>query len=183
MASKRDWLDAGLTILTEEGVPALTIERLVGMLGLTKGSFYHHFGSMPGYKTALLDLYEQEFTSRFVEAVDDARAAPRARLDALMNLVVNDRRADPEVAIRAWAMQDAEVGEVQRRIDNTRMKYLRDQWQQHTGDATEAKLMSQLIYLSLIGATHAVPPIKGKALRRLFEFAMNEIPARQPKTS
>ncbi|TDC14572.1 TetR/AcrR family transcriptional regulator [Kribbella albertanoniae] len=183
MASKRDWLDAGLSILTEDGAPALTIERLVGMLGLTKGSFYHHFGGMPGYKTALLDLYEQEFTSRFVEAVDDAQATPRARLDALMKLVVNDRRPDPEVAVRAWAMQDAEVEQVQRRIDNTRMKYLRAQWLEHSGDATEAKYMSQLLYLSLIGAFHVVPPVKGRALRQLFEFAMNEVPARQPKSS
>ncbi|MEV0081899.1 TetR/AcrR family transcriptional regulator [Saccharopolyspora sp. NPDC050642] len=44
MSGKQDWLDAGLEILADQGVPALTIDRLATKLGLTKGSFYHHFG-------------------------------------------------------------------------------------------------------------------------------------------
>ena len=183
MASRQDWLDAGLEILADHGVPGLTIERLMSMLGLTKGSFYHHFGGMPGYKTALLDHYENEFTARYIDVAQKGDAAPRARLDRLLRLVLNDKRPDPEVAVRAWAMQDAEVGEVQRRIDRMRMTYLQTLWQEHSGDAAEAKLMGQLLYFILIGANHVIPPVEGRNLRRLYDFAMDDLPARGTRKS
>lgn len=181
MASKQDWLDAGLEILAEHGAPGLTIDRLVGMLGLTKGSFYHHFGGMPGFKTALLEHFEIEFTTRYIDVAEEGEAAPRLRLDRLLKLVLADKRPDAEVAVRAWSMQDEEAGQVQRRIDRSRMDYLRSLWQAHSGDAAEAKLMSQLLYFILIGASHVIPPVEGRSLKRLYDFAMDDLPARARK--
>ncbi len=54
--SKQAWLDEVLRTLADEGAPALRIDRLAGGLGLSKGSFYHHFDGMAGYKDALLTL-------------------------------------------------------------------------------------------------------------------------------
>ena len=47
MVTRREWLDAGLELLADEGAPAVTIERLTGKLGVTKGSYYHHFKGPP----------------------------------------------------------------------------------------------------------------------------------------
>ena len=68
--SKQAWLDEGLRTLADEGAPALRIDRLAGRLGLSKGSFYHHFDGMAGYKDALLAHFEREHTSRFIDAVE-----------------------------------------------------------------------------------------------------------------
>jgi AcrR family transcriptional regulator len=57
-SSKRDWLDWSLDILAEEGVQAIRLERLLASVGLTKGSFYHHFGGMPAYRKALAAYFE-----------------------------------------------------------------------------------------------------------------------------
>src|SRR3569833_3332924 len=72
MAGKRGWLDAGLVLLAEQGAPSVTIERLSERLGLSKGSFYHHFKGMTGYRTALLEHFETERTIRFVEQAEAA---------------------------------------------------------------------------------------------------------------
>ena len=91
MAGKRDWLDAGLVLLAEQGAPSVTIERLAERLGLSKGSFYHHFKGMGGYRTALLEHFEAERTTRFME---QAEAAEVLRLGANPRLVRPGGQAD-----------------------------------------------------------------------------------------
>ena len=53
--SRTQWLDAGLHLLADEGYAALSIERLCQSRATTKGSFYHHFGSLNTYREALLE--------------------------------------------------------------------------------------------------------------------------------
>ena len=43
-----DWLQAGYTLIAEDGLQALKIDRLCAGLGVTKGSFYWHFPDMAG---------------------------------------------------------------------------------------------------------------------------------------
>lgn len=171
MTSRRDWLDAGLAILAEHGAPALTIERLTGRMNRTKGSFYHHFGGMSGYKTALLGHFETECTTRYVEAVEaDAAAAPRAKLERLLELVLaGDGGPKLEVAIRAWALQDPEVRAAQERLDRTRTGYLRSLCQDLTDDP---ELSAHLLYLVLVGAGHVIPPVPPATLRRIYDLVM-----------
>ena len=54
-----DWLDEGLRLVASLGAPALTLDRICERMALTKGAFYHHFGSVPKFRMALLDWYEQ----------------------------------------------------------------------------------------------------------------------------
>ncbi|HEX2316170.1 MAG TPA: TetR/AcrR family transcriptional regulator [Thermomonospora sp.] len=174
MASKRDWLDAGLEILADEGAPALTIERLTGRLGLSKGSFYHHFGGMGGYRTALLRHFEAECTVRYIDQVErDPQAPPLTRLERLVDLVVQAKDSPRlEIAVRAWALQDPEVRRVQERIDATRVAYLRSLWRAHSGDAAEADRIARLFYLVTIGAEQIVPTLTGPELREMYELTI-----------
>ena len=41
--SEEKWIIAGLHALSSEGIGAVKVEALARQLGLTKGSFYHHF--------------------------------------------------------------------------------------------------------------------------------------------
>jgi AcrR family transcriptional regulator len=50
-------------------------------MALTKGAFYHHFGSVPKLRMALLDWHEQRRTGAVIEAVKAAGSpGPRDRL-------------------------------------------------------------------------------------------------------
>jgi AcrR family transcriptional regulator len=160
MASKRDWLDAGLVLLAEQGAPAVTIERLAERLELSKGSFYHHFKGMGGYRTALLAHFETERTTRFVE---QAEAAGGDRLDALLRLVLAPGPGpELEIAVRAWALQDAEARAVQERVDAARVAYLTE----ISGDAG----LAQALYLVVVGAGQVVPPLTGRGLKNALEL-------------
>ncbi|WEV24052.1 TetR/AcrR family transcriptional regulator [Streptomyces sp. 71268] len=128
MAGKRDWLEAGLAVLAADGAGAVTIDRLCGDLGLTKGSFYHHFKGITGFRTELLAHFEAESTTRFIEAVEDVPGPTGAKFTHLLDLALADEGDRPglEVAVRAWALGDVEARAAQRRIDERRIAYLHD---------------------------------------------------------
>src|ERR1700756_1737034 len=66
--SREDWLALGEQRLSTEGPGALSLERLTGAAGRTKGSFYHHFQSRDEFLAALVD--------RWRETVVEAAARP-----------------------------------------------------------------------------------------------------------
>ncbi|SFP72378.1 DNA-binding transcriptional regulator, AcrR family [Amycolatopsis arida] len=172
MASRREWLDEGLAILAELGAPSITIERLCQRLGVTKGSFYHHFRGMRGYRTALLEHFETAFTTRLIDEVEGGPAAtPMAKLEHLADLVASaEHETGPEleVGMRAWALQDDEARRIQQRVDRTRFDYLRSLTTGLDIDAETAADLADLLYLTVIGAGHLVPPVKPDDLHRLF---------------
>src|SRR5258708_19052459 len=91
-------------------------------MALTKGAFYRHFGSMPKFRMALLDWYEQRRTGAVIEAVEAAGSlGPRDRLLRLLDEALKDTDdaagPDLEGAIRAWANQDPQAGAMQGRVD------------------------------------------------------------------
>ncbi|WP_020387911.1 TetR/AcrR family transcriptional regulator [Kribbella catacumbae] len=169
MVTKTDWLDAGLKVLADEGSLALTIERLTTELGLSKGSYYHHFKGTGGFRTALLEHFEGKFTTRLIDAVERRPEADAStKLTELMNLVL----ADPdsvrlEIAVRAWALQDPEARAAQERVDHARTAYLQALCR-GIGSVKEPDHLAKLLYLILIGAEQIVPPVPAAELRALY---------------
>ncbi|MEV0972564.1 TetR/AcrR family transcriptional regulator [Microtetraspora glauca] len=178
MASRQDWLEAGLRVLSEEGAPALTIERLCGRLGLTKGSFYHHFKGMAGFRTGLLEHFAAEYTTRYIDEVERSGGSTLARLDRLLSLVLaeDDDRSRVEISVRAWAAQDGEVRATQERVDALRLDYLRSLWRETGGAEADAVPMARLLYLVLIGAGQMAPPMTAGDLREVYHLAMRLTP-------
>ena len=57
--SVEDWLQAGYTVLAEQGVRALKVDTLCQQTGVTRGSFYWHFADIKSYRAALVDVTVQ----------------------------------------------------------------------------------------------------------------------------
>lgn len=164
--NKRDWLTEALRILAEVGAQALTIDLLTERLGVTKGSFYHHFGSFGGFKEALLDFFEAEGTLQIIHLTEQ-EATPQEKLQRLLDITASFP-TEVEVAVRAWALQDAMVRACQQRIDSRRMDYLRELFFDLTGDQTLAAQRAQLLYVIYIGSQQVMPPIHGEDLIRHY---------------
>ncbi len=178
MTTRRDWLDTGLEVLAELGARALTIDQLAARMGLSRGSFYHHFGGTAGYVTALMAHFEAEHTSRYIERVEaDPTATARARLQRIIKLAVDqDEGPALEIAIRSWALQNPEVEAAQARVDTTRIEYLRGLWQEISGDSDEADDMALLLYLMVVGAESVRPPVPLARVAQLYDRALRFVP-------
>lgn len=164
--TQRDWLIAGAKIVAEQGAAALTTELLTTTLGVTKGSFYHHFKHLQDYKENLLAFYEREGTLRIIELAE-AETAPAEKLQRVLEATLNNP-VPLEAAVRAWALQDATARVYQERIDQQRVDYLRAIYLEMTGDEEWAAALARLIYSVYVGSQQIIPPIEGEALRRLY---------------
>ncbi|TYK46269.1 TetR/AcrR family transcriptional regulator [Actinomadura decatromicini] len=164
-----DWLDEGLALLAEQGAPAVTLDRMCERMGMSKGAFYHHFGSMPKFRTRLLAHYEERHTAAIIERVESAGdISPRAKLGRLAAVAVDGTGADLGVAMRAWAKQDPEAAAMQERVDAARIAYLRELCAGIGYPAPER--MATLIYLVVIGGAHVMPPLQGEEMRDLYQL-------------
>lgn len=108
---------AAFEILARGGSEALTIAALCRRLRVTKGSFYHHFDSMPDFVDRLLRDWEETF-----QAVLDEVAGlpdPIARFE-ITSRHVYELEHDAEAALRAWGHSNKAVGAAVARMDRAR---------------------------------------------------------------
>ncbi|MFK7914108.1 MAG: TetR/AcrR family transcriptional regulator, partial [Pseudomonadales bacterium] len=78
--TRQDWVHGGQRLLIKGGINAVKLRALTQQLGVSSGSFYHHFKNFDVYLTALADYYGTEQAQQlFLEARDDSGDDP-ARL-------------------------------------------------------------------------------------------------------
>ncbi|HET6877848.1 MAG TPA: helix-turn-helix domain-containing protein [Jatrophihabitans sp.] len=164
--SVADYYREALDVLAEWGSEALTIASLCERLGVTKGSFYHHFGSMPAFVTQLLGYWEAEHGEVHVspKTVPD----PAQRLDALFDAAAQLPH-ETEAAIRAWGRSNTEVAESTERVDRRRERRLVDTVVALGVDRLRARVLGRLAVDALVGAQQREHPADVRKLRQVFD--------------
>jgi len=165
--SRRRWLEEGLALLEEAGAEALTIESLTNRLGVTKGSFYHHFANYQNFKERLLEFWEEEGTLRIIQWAEQ-EASPPEKLARVIQASLHPSRLD--VALRAWALQDEQVRGHQQHIDQQRLAYLEAVVFAIRADRLYAKSLARVLYSLYVGSQHIIPPIEGEDLGALYQL-------------
>ena len=162
-----DYFREALAVLGDYGSESLTIAVLCEQLQVTKGSFYHHFGGMPGFVTQLLAYWEQEHSERLIKL---SKAQPDAtlRILTLTDLGVHLPHAS-EAAIRAWGRSNADVAEVTARVDRRRERHLTDAIAALGIDRARARLLGRIGLTLLIGTQQREHAVDLKRLRAMFE--------------
>lgn len=168
--SRRRWLEEGLALLEEAGAEALTIESLTTRLGVTKGSFYHHFTHSQDFKERLLSFWEEEGTLRIIQGAEQ-EASPADKLAWVLQASFHPSHLHRlDVAVRAWALQDDQVRVYQQRVDQQRLAYLEALVKASTDDPVYARQLASVFYCLYIGSQHILPPIQGEDLSALYQL-------------
>lgn len=165
--SAEDYYREAFDVLGESGSEALTIAALCERLQVTKGSFYHHFGGMPGFIQALLGFWESEHSDRLI-AISKAQPDATLRIATLIDIAVALPHAC-EAAIRAWARSNIEVAEVTVRVDRRRERHITDALAALGLERPAARLLARMTMNVLIGAQQREQPVELKRLRQMFE--------------
>ena len=162
---KKDWFIAGLDILEKYGSIKVNIENLCCSLGVTKGSFYHHFENIDGYTSSLLDFWLEENTLKIIREADGAESEKPL---VLMNLV-SCLRHNAELHIRVWSFSNAIVREFVARADQIRLDYLTNILVQMGYDSSTAKDEALIDYATLVGIQQLCPEMPTDEWNRLQE--------------
>ncbi|MEM7093606.1 MAG: TetR/AcrR family transcriptional regulator [Actinomycetota bacterium] len=151
--SRDEWVAGALEVLAEGGAEEVRVEPLARRLGVTKGSFYHHFENRQALLDALLASWEQRGTDAIIDLVEALSDDPALRLRSLVDVVF---QADPngdaiEVAVRAWASSDAAVQLIVERVDDRRVGFVADLLIGIGLPSALANRRARLLYRVLIG--------------------------------
>lgn len=123
--NRDDWLSLALETLSKQGKSKLTIDRLVADLGVTKGSFYWHFENRADFIQQLLEYWAKKFTYEVIDETNAIEGGAGERLYGLMELLTRSDASRYDIAVRAWAAQEPAVAIVVRRVDMTRLGYVK----------------------------------------------------------
>ena len=163
--TQSDWIEAALRALAAGGLGNLSVERLAGELGATKGSFYWHFKDRPALVEAALAEWERRDTDELIEraaAIDD----PRKRLEWLFRIVFSDEAA---VGIDTALLSDAEdpvVSAALERIAAKRLRFIERQFKQMGAkDSSDRALLTYTAFVGLGQLRRATPSLTPQGRR------------------
>ena len=147
--TREAYFAAALEVLAEHGFTELNVGRLCRRLGVTSGSFYHHFGGWPGFVEQLLVFWEQRQVLILREG-NFGTGGPSTDFAALMDLTLGLHH-EAEAAIRAWAMNDEVVCAAQKRVDEARVATVGKAVKGIVGDSALARTLTALGMAMLVG--------------------------------
>lgn len=163
--SQHDYYDVALRLLAEGSHDSLTIAALCDELGVSKGSFYHHFGGWPGFVTALLETWERESTLEVKDSTEriDAVGTKYRLLATLVDTIPHDA----EAALRVWAHTDPLVKAAVDRVDSGREAMVTDFFAL-TIPKRDAAMLAELYLSALVGNQLAHRPVDTRRMRKLL---------------
>ncbi|KGS07534.1 TetR/AcrR family transcriptional regulator [Burkholderia sp. ABCPW 111] len=164
--TRADWIAAGLAALDDEGAQGVSADQLARRLGVTRGAFYHHFGSRKAFVLALLAEWEAAYTTQAI-ALLQGDEPPETALDRYLAAAsrMNPRR---EAAIRTWSLHEPLVAEFQRRADRARLAAAHAFCRQTLRSESDAALFAQVSYLCFVGAQQSALPMGPDDFAALF---------------
>jgi AcrR family transcriptional regulator len=154
------WIQAGREALIDRGIAAVRISPIALTLGVTTGSFYWHFSSLPEFLDALLADWEATNNAPFYEAINAHPNNGAKQYVALVNVWIEEKKYIPrwDAAVRDWARASPKVEAAVRRTDEVRIKLLHAVFLLLGYTEPEALVRARISYFHQVGyyALHIV---------------------------
>jgi AcrR family transcriptional regulator len=166
MIARDDFFAAAFGLLAAEGPEGLNVLAVCRPLGVTRGSFYHHFDSMPAFVDELMAHWERTQSSELIarsERTTDAK--DRNRL--LTELGVGLPHAG-EAALRAWSRSNPVVARAQARVDKARWDHLVAANRDRGIPLARARTLAWLDLATLAGLQQLHHPPTPRLLRQVY---------------
>ena len=124
--ARDEWLDVARKTLIQEGIEAVSVQRLSFRLGVTRGGFYGYFGSRDRLTGRLLQDWREVNTRALRKIARTDRTDGVAQFSELVQMWVENDDYDPayDSAVRDWARRSPNVASVVRRVDSERVRLI-----------------------------------------------------------
>lgn len=124
--NRRDWILEGQEVLRAHGVSGLKLAPLTRRLGVSTGSFYHHFSDFNEYLGAVAEAYSLDRVQGLLARARAEGVDPVGRIRVLAKLSVQDHTFDLDRAMRIWATMDPRAQVTMRRAEDLVLGFLTD---------------------------------------------------------
>ena len=122
--SKKQWLEEALKVLKSQDVTGVKVGVLANRLNTSRSGFYWHFKDRKDLLKALLNYWENEYTTIATRIPGDLEGSPEQRLLDLMLLIYDRKLAHYDLAMRSWAEHDEMAANAMARVINIRLGYV-----------------------------------------------------------
>jgi len=166
-----DWLTLALAQLAALGPDALKIDAICSAAGVTKGSFYHHFGDHGRFVEAVADQWIETQTRALIRG-KDPRTLSQDELDTFVEATLSLDIA-LEIRIRELGRRVPAVGAKIHETDQVRLEFTAAVYAERLGMAADlARDMAMLDYGAFLGVMLLdpdMPTARRRSLAGLFD--------------
>ncbi|HEX4430802.1 MAG TPA: TetR/AcrR family transcriptional regulator [Frankiaceae bacterium] len=177
----RDFFVAAFEILESDGFPALTAAGLCDRMSVTRGSFYHHFGSFDAFVESLMRYWEERYTADPFALVETLETDEARRAEQI--LLAQALPHGAEAAIRVWSTVNPQVASAQRHVDQRRLQTTVNLLRRQGLSQTDAQTYADLAVSSLAGLQLMRRPLDGDVLRRVLSEIHSQVEGRRAMPS
>ena len=156
-----DWEKATLEVISHQGVSAVAVENIAKDLGVTKGSFYWHFGNKKDLIVAALKRW-QEDDREVIKAQIWSIPDPQSRLNAWFLLSAQPLQSHLIYATLLADRQNDFVAKVLKEVTLERLSYLQKSYQDIGYEEEQAKQQALMAYSVYVGYLHMAKTLHGK---------------------
>ena len=149
--TRETWLTAALEQLREHGSGGLAIDKIARRLGITRGSFYHHFDNLE----SLIEELPTHWLHRFAPVPFEVAVEWEPTVEGYVRRLVCDYipnmgRMRYDIAMRAWAQTDEAALRAVCEVDGARLEML-TRFFRHFGCGDCAEPSAMLAYSMIVG--------------------------------
>jgi len=170
----RAWVEAAFDLLADGGIDAVRIAPLCVRLGVTKGSFYHHFESRDALLDALADFWAEQQPRVAMKKLAAQASGPLERIERMTAAIEELGLGRIDHAIRIWGQSDPRAARAVAKADGLVLDYLEEQLAEAGIEADEAARLARLVMLGAIGS-YLVPWISSERERRALAAEMRAL--------
>ncbi len=170
--TEADWVDAATDILVRDNVRGIKIDALCAKLGVTKGSFYHHFSGRQQLLGAILSKWRKRMTLNVIQNIARRGAASRDRLRALIALPgrsSSSQAGQVEQSIRDWSRRVKISSDAVQEVDEIRLNYFIQILTAEGLSPEQARLRAYIAYCIMMGDSILLNSVKGMDHNKLAD--------------
>ena len=167
------WQEVALELLKKDGINAVTVDALATQLGITRGSFYHHFKDRNDLAREMLAYWKQKWTVELRDDVDALGLDGLQSLTALANLITHRKASGYDIAVRAWAIHDDLAREAMEESDKIRLDFIRKQFAKIGFKDLDLENRSRLFLYSAMAELSFFDPPDKKVMQELNRVRLN----------
>jgi len=173
-----DWIEAALDALVERGIEGVRIDRLCQRLGVTKGSFYHHFARRDDLLEGLVDFWANTQPKATTHELASSGTDAMARLVAVTRLVADRDIGRRDHAMRAWAAADPRAARAVQQADCQILALLHSLLRDLGVPSDEIHPLSRVLFFSALGAYEAPTAFAGRSQRSFARYLLRLVQER-----